>query len=140
MITAITIENFKGIGEPVRLELRPITLLFGMNSSGKSSILHPLIYPRPVFSPHTPHAHRTLSAAECLDLGGYQTFVYNHDLKRSVRLRFDLDLKDVDLPSSRSWNWLTGNDASLKAMFDPVSQETTSGWVQVVISWSDTLA
>jgi hypothetical protein len=28
-ITAITIENFKGIREPVRVELKPITLLFG---------------------------------------------------------------------------------------------------------------
>jgi predicted ATPase len=33
-ITAITIENFKGISEPVRVELKPITLLFGANSVG----------------------------------------------------------------------------------------------------------
>ena len=49
MITAITIENFKGISEPVRLELRPITLLFGQNSAGKSSLLHAMIYAREVF-------------------------------------------------------------------------------------------
>ena len=43
-ITAITIENFKGIKEPVRVELKPITLLFGPNSAGKSTIIHALHY------------------------------------------------------------------------------------------------
>jgi len=45
MITGISITNFKGIrgivngdGEldPVEIELRPLTLLFGANSAGKS--------------------------------------------------------------------------------------------------------
>jgi predicted ATP-binding protein involved in virulence len=40
MITAITIQNFKGIGnEPFRLPIKPLTVLFGPNSAGKSTIL-----------------------------------------------------------------------------------------------------
>ena len=42
LITAIEIENFKGIGRPIRIDLRPIILLFGNNSAGKSTILHAL--------------------------------------------------------------------------------------------------
>ena len=42
LIRAVEIENFKGIGRPVRIELRPITLLFGRNSAGKSTVLHAL--------------------------------------------------------------------------------------------------
>jgi predicted ATPase len=38
-------ENFKGISEPVRVELKPITLLFGANSVGKSTIVQVLHYP-----------------------------------------------------------------------------------------------
>ncbi len=34
IIKALTIENFKGIREPVRVEFKPITLLFGPNSAG----------------------------------------------------------------------------------------------------------
>jgi uncharacterized protein YuzE len=49
MITAIEIENFKGIGERVRVPLKPITLLFGANSSGKSSIIQALHYAREIF-------------------------------------------------------------------------------------------
>ena len=37
LITAVEIENFKGIGRPVRIDLWPITLLFGRNSAGKRS-------------------------------------------------------------------------------------------------------
>jgi predicted ATPase len=44
MITAITIENFKGISEPVMIEFKPVTLLFGANSTGKSTVFHALYY------------------------------------------------------------------------------------------------
>ena len=38
LITAIELENFQSIERRTRIELRPITLLFGPNSAGKSSI------------------------------------------------------------------------------------------------------
>jgi AAA ATPase domain/AAA domain, putative AbiEii toxin, Type IV TA system len=100
MITAITIENFKGISEPVRLELRPITLLFGQNSAGKSSLLHALIYAREVFERHNLDADVTLSAGEHLDLGGFRTFVHDHDLKRTIRFTIELNLRGIDLPGA----------------------------------------
>lgn len=37
--TAITLRNYRSFAEPVRLELRPITLLYGINNSGKSALL-----------------------------------------------------------------------------------------------------
>lgn len=48
MITGISIENFKLFGKRVDIELAPITLLFGRNSSGKSSVLQALEYARRV--------------------------------------------------------------------------------------------
>ena len=44
MITDLWIENFKGIGKRQHIPLRPITLLFGANSTGKSTVLHALVY------------------------------------------------------------------------------------------------
>lgn len=39
MLKAIEIENFKAFGEPTRIELAPITLIYGQNyTAGKSSI------------------------------------------------------------------------------------------------------
>ena len=40
--TAITLRNYRSFADPVRLELRPITLLFGENNAGKSALLRAL--------------------------------------------------------------------------------------------------
>lgn len=37
--TEITLKNYRSFATPVRLELRPITLLFGENNAGKSALL-----------------------------------------------------------------------------------------------------
>ena len=48
-ITSITIENFKGIGDAVTIPIRPLTLLFGKNNSGKSTVLQAMRYLRKIF-------------------------------------------------------------------------------------------
>ena len=42
-ITGLTIEGYKSFGKKQRLQIRPITLLAGANSSGKSSVIQPLL-------------------------------------------------------------------------------------------------
>ena len=42
MITGIVIENFKSIRDRVEIEIRPLTLLFGANGAGKSTIVDAL--------------------------------------------------------------------------------------------------
>src|SRR5438270_3595608 len=97
MITAIQIENFKGIRDPVRIELKPITLLFGPNSAGKSTILHALHYAREVFERRNLDADQTAAGGKFIDLGGFRNLVHGHDLARPVILRFDLDLANTEL-------------------------------------------
>ncbi len=82
MITGITIENFKGIRERVKLDFRPITLLFGANSAGKSTILHALHYAREVFERHNLDADQTIAGGGYVDLGGFRNFMH-----RGVPLR-----------------------------------------------------
>jgi len=61
MITNISIENFKGIRDRVSLELKPITLLFGPNSAGKSTIFQALQYAREVLERHNLDPDQTIS-------------------------------------------------------------------------------
>ena len=42
-ITAISVRGFKSLAQESRIELRPLTVLAGANSSGKSSIMQPLL-------------------------------------------------------------------------------------------------
>jgi Uncharacterized conserved protein len=49
-ITSLTIKNFKGIDEQgVRIALAPITLLFGPNNAGKSTVMQALYLTREAF-------------------------------------------------------------------------------------------
>lgn len=42
-ITAITVRGFKSLAQETRIDVRPLTILAGANSSGKSSIVQPLL-------------------------------------------------------------------------------------------------
>ncbi len=42
-ITGITVSGYKSIREEQHIEVRPLTILAGANSSGKSSIMQPLL-------------------------------------------------------------------------------------------------
>lgn len=136
-ITAITIENFKGIREPVRVELKPITLLFGPNSAGKSTIVQALHYAREIFERQNLNPDRTLLGGDSIDLGGFESLVHGHDLTLPVTLRFDLDLSDEDLP-----RYLEGyEDFGLMRWQESdlwdIPENVNSAWVEVTVRWSD---
>ena len=42
-ITKIAVKGFKSIAEECAIDIRPLTILAGANSSGKSSIMQPLL-------------------------------------------------------------------------------------------------
>jgi len=92
-LTRIEIENFKGIGSRQKIDLRPITLLFGPNSVGKSTILQALHYLREILERGNVDPDRTI-AGGLIDLGGFATLVHNHELDRTVHLKVVLDLSD----------------------------------------------
>jgi hypothetical protein len=89
MITGISIENFKGISERVTLDLRPITLLFGANSAGKSTVMHAMLYFYEVFVNHNLDADRTEVGGTAIHLGGFRNLQANHDREKPIVLRID---------------------------------------------------
>ena len=145
LITAIEIENFKGIGAPVRIDLRPITLLFGRNSAGKSTILHALCYVHEILSHRNVDTHKTELGGDQIDLGGFRQFVHGHDLNRVVRLRFELNLHDWKVPEP-VWNAMIEHEHDPLAPFesegvgwildnDP-APNVRSGSLMLIIGWS----
>ena len=89
-LTAIELENFKGIGLRQRIELKPITLLFGPNSAGKSTILQALHYLREILERKNVDPDMTI-AGGLLDLGGFKSVVHKHDLEQPVRIKLELE-------------------------------------------------
>jgi hypothetical protein len=81
------------------IEFKPLTLLFGANSAGKSTLFHALHYAREVFERHNLDADETIAGGPFVDLGGFDNFVHDHDSSKTVVLRLEMDLANIDLPS-----------------------------------------
>lgn len=90
MIKRIVIENFKGIGPRTDIHLRPVTLLFGPNSAGKSTILHAIHYAHEVLESSNPDVGHTRLGGD-IDLGGFINLVHDHDLDLPVILGFEFE-------------------------------------------------
>ena len=103
-ITSITIENFKGISKPVTVPLRPITLLFGKNSAGKSTILQAMLYALEVIRTGNADIDKVQLCGDAISLGGFRNLVHKHETDRTIRLRFDLQLGQFGLESFRLYD------------------------------------
>jgi len=98
-LTHLTIKNFKGIDERVvRIDFAPITMLFGPNNAGKSTVIQALHLAREVLCHGNPDPDRVEGGGESINLGGFKEFVHKHDLSRDVTLGLGIDLGDEDLP------------------------------------------
>ncbi len=107
-ITSITIENFKGIGEKaVTIPIRPITLLFGKNSSGKSTVLQALRYFSAVMMNQWPNLGRIkMSGGLNTDLNDFHSLVHRHELDRKIRIRVHTQI--YPLPLKQWYEVVTG--------------------------------
>jgi predicted ATPase len=89
MLTALEIANFKGVASKQRVEFSPLTLLFGANSAGKSSILHALVYLQEILQRGEADVDRTLLGGETIELGGFARLIHRHERTRTMSLRVE---------------------------------------------------
>jgi predicted ATPase len=90
MLSALRIKNFKGWRDSGRVDLAPLTLLFGTNSSGKSSLHQFLLLLRQ--TAESPDRRRVLHPGDDntpVDLGSYTDLINGHDPTRA--LGFELE-------------------------------------------------
>lgn len=94
MITAIEIENFKGISGRQRIEFAPLTLIFGANSAGKSTIVHALHYIREVLSTGNGDVDEIAATNGELRLGGFKNLIHKHDRdEQNGRISIRVDVR-----------------------------------------------
>jgi predicted ATPase len=140
-LIAIELENFKGVGERVRIDLAPITLLFGANSAGKSTILQALQYMREVLERRNANPDRTIHGGEFVDLGGFRNLVHQRDLSRSICIKLELQLNNTSLPDlvPEAFDEWQSNDYSLLDfcnLMEETKNRTESVSIELKIGWS----
>jgi hypothetical protein len=89
MIRALELENFKGFSARQRIEFAPITLLFGANSAGKSTVFQAVLYLHEILERGTADVGRTELGGHIVQLGGFERLVHGHALKRPIVLRVE---------------------------------------------------
>lgn len=91
-----TIGNFKAIGPPQTLELRPITLIFGKNSAGKSSVIQSLLLCRHAMEKRTFEFTSTKRWGQTIDLGGFRHYVHRHEADRDMEIGFTFERSELE--------------------------------------------
>lgn len=91
LVNGLRLANFKAFGPSQRVPLRPITLVFGANSSGKSSILHAMALAHHAVETGDLDTQRTRVGGESIDLGGFRQYVHRGQLDSQVEMAFEVD-------------------------------------------------
>ena len=90
MLQSLELENFKAFGERAHIPFAPITLIFGQNSAGKSSILQALnLLKQTRESRETGALLLPRTENGIVDLGSFQELLFDHELKRTLSIRVE---------------------------------------------------
>lgn len=98
MLKELHIKNFKGFKNSEKLKLKPLTLIYGPNSSGKSSIIHALMLLKQSLTTPT-KSSGLVSSGDYIDLGSYLTMVNQHntDFNIEFSIRYTPTKYDVSI-------------------------------------------
>ncbi len=95
MLTGLNIHNFRSIKD-MRISTRPITVLYGANSSGKSSALYaPIVFKNIVSNPN-----QTMNVFFNMlfsNLGDYDHIVFDHNTELDISIYLDFNIDNLDI-------------------------------------------
>ncbi len=89
MLTSLQIKNFKAWKDTGRVRLAPLTVIFGANSAGKSSLGHLLLaLKQTAISTERKRALHLGDNNSLIDLGTFADCIHGHDLKQKLEFEF----------------------------------------------------
>ena len=107
MLRNIGLKNFK-CWQTLDIDLAPITLFFGTNSSGKTAILQSLLMLKQTARGFDPKQHINFGGSDrdYVDLGSYFDLANGHDEQRNVCLKISWDLSHEDIEDLAITRWV----------------------------------
>ncbi len=105
LLHALRVGNFKAFADTQRIPLKPITLIFGPNSAGKSSFIHSLAlaheaqFGREKRSLSRLDVHHTDVGGSAIDLGGFRQYVHRGQMHK--RVEWGAEMKVAELAAGK---------------------------------------
>ena len=123
MLTSINLGNFKAFGEVQNMPIRPLTLIYGPNSAGKSSMFHGVAVAHEALRTGSVDVYDTEVGGSSIDLGGYSQYIFRRQIDKQFELGGEFKLSS----DKGGGNLLLGpaNKASFNAKFG-VGQDDSS--------------
>jgi hypothetical protein len=90
MITKYEIENFKAFASKQTLKFAPITLIYGPNSSGKSSVIQSLMMLKQTMLSPIKNAE-LVTSAESISLGTFESLIHGQSIKNKMSFSIEYE-------------------------------------------------
>ena len=131
MLTQLRIKNFKAWQDTGEMRLAPLTVVFGTNSSGNSSLGHPLLaLKQTVLSTDRKRALHLGDKSSLVDLGTFEDCIFGHSADQALEfmLRWQLPQRMVVRNAEHREETYEGNRLELGATIgrDKAGQPQTS--------------
>ncbi len=95
-LKSFSVGNFKAFGQPVqKFPIKPITLVFGPNSAGKSSLLHSLLWLNHAVRRDELDVRFPVAAKGSIDLGGFSQIVNDQATPARVVVELELEANSI---------------------------------------------
>lgn len=140
-ITKLSLTNFRSFRCTQTIDFADLTLLFGPNSVGKSSVLLALFYLQEVIKKGHCNPQR-IDALGNRFVGGFENLVHGRDLSRDIVLIVEYDKEGAigstysELVSTLDESGIA--DPALLLLLEDVAAGTERVALEFVIAWSDT--
>lgn len=119
MLTSLRVRNFKAWQNTDQVRLAPLTIFFGVNSAGKSSLGHLLQgLKQTVESTDRKRTFHLGDDNSLIDLGTFEDCVFNHDIDRKIKFSLGWKLSSsMDVKSPFEKQTIRGSDLEISAKF-----------------------
>lgn len=91
MIREIRLENFKAFGSEQRIPIKPITLIYGANSSGKSTILNAILLQKQTYEESSHPYFSLLFKGSYTDQQNYSRCINGRDVNKKLKIGIGYD-------------------------------------------------
>jgi predicted ATPase len=148
MLKKILIKNFKPFSQTEPVRMAPITLIYGPNSAGKSSIIQSLIMMTQTINGQKSKVDSDLiTKGSLVDLGNYASIIHRHETDKTLSFEYEFTQQDSSVKRSEeivdivkvTMNFMAGDN---KGISSPTLSEyqftarTTAGDIDIQVSKS----